>query len=102
MTQADTEVRYRVHPQAAHRQVAGEIFVVTGDRGFHRLRVSTAVALFSALVVRPRSMAELVSLLCERFQVDVVQAEVDVNGFLQVLLQRQLVIRDSVARESAA
>lgn len=88
----DHEPRYGLHPQAAHRAVAGEVFVVTGDRAFHRLSVPTAVELFEALARGACRRADLVELLLERYQVTREQAETDVTAFLQVLLERQVVI----------
>ena len=68
MTAATETTRFRVHPQAAHRRVGGEYFVVTGDRAFHRLRLTTAVDLFEAIATRPQSRSDLVALLWPALQ----------------------------------
>jgi hypothetical protein len=95
-------LRYRVHPQAAHRRVGGEFFVVTSDRAFHRLRLSTAVDVFAAMVAAPSTHAELVALLCQRYQVDAEAAGRDLTAYLQDLLAKQLICVAQPATERAA
>lgn len=95
-------VRYCVHPQAAHRRVGGEFFVVTGDRAFHRLRLPTAVDAFAAIVAAPSTHAELVALLCGRYQVDAEAAGRDLAAYLQDLLAKQLICVAQPATERAA
>ena len=99
-----TENRYRLHPQAASRKVAGEVFVVTDDRAFHRLHVATSVALFDALAgtangVSPRELTEL---LLREFDVTPDQAAQDVADFLAALLARHLAVPAELAAASAA
>ena len=85
--------RYRLHPQAAHRKVAGELFVVTADRSFHRVQASTAVELFDALAQNDGATRdELVSLLTHGYDVTRATAEADVAAFLDTLLARQLAV----------
>ena len=86
------EVRYRIHPEAAHRVVAGEVFVVTGDRAFHRLHVATAIDLFGELAKNGASARELAAVLTERYQVSPTQADQDVQDFVATLLERQLAV----------
>lgn len=85
---------YAVHPLAAHRSVGGEVYVVTDDRAFHRLAVATAVDLFQTIVQQGGARREeLVSLLVARYQVDPPRAGVDVDAFLQTMLDRHLLVR---------
>ena len=89
---ATAPIRYHLHPQAAHRKVAGEIFVVTGDRAFHRLHAATAVELFDALsqAKAGASVEELTRLLVQQYAVSEPQAREDVTAFLATLLERRL------------
>ncbi len=91
---ATTQLRYRLHPQAAHRKVAGEVFVVTGDRAFHRMQTATAIALFDALgqAEAGATAAELVAALRQQFDVNKVMAENDVADFIETLVTRQLAV----------
>lgn len=86
------ETKYSVHPRAAHRQVAGEVFVITEDRAFHRLATPTAVDLFQALVRGPATQQELVDLLSRRYQVQPDQAQADVTSFLRSLVDRRVLV----------
>jgi hypothetical protein len=84
-------VRFAVHPRAAWRKVAGEYFVVTPDRSFHRLTTATAVSTFAALTAAPATQHELVAAVVRQFEVTPAQAETDLRDFLATLLQRQVV-----------
>jgi hypothetical protein len=88
------QLRYQLHPQAAHRTVAGEVFVVTGDRAFHRLQAASSIALFDALSRSPAGACadELTDLLLREFAVTEAQARADVATFLATLVQRQLAV----------
>lgn len=81
---------YSLLPSAAHRDVAGEIFVITADRGFHRLEAPTAVLLFRLLAGGPRSAAELQDALVANFEVDPAVAHHDIAEFLHILVERQI------------
>ncbi len=94
MTTATTQIRYRLHPQAAHRKVGGEVFVVTGDRAFHRLHTATAIELFDALAITDDGVSaeELTALLRRDYDVSDALAQKDVAEFLDLLLSRQLAV----------
>lgn len=81
---------YSLLPSAAHRDVAGEIFVITADRGFHRLEAATAVLLFRLLAGGPRTAAELQEALVANFEVDPAVANHDIAEFLHILVERQI------------
>ena len=101
---ATHELRYCLHPQAAHRKVAGEVFIVTGDRAFHRLQTVTAVDLFDSLAQSAAGMSadELTALLLQRYDVSETTARADVATFLQTLLARQLAVPAPLAQPAAA
>lgn len=86
----DSRTRYVLHPQAAHRSVGGEVYIVTEDRAFHRLSTATAIDLFMALASGPSTRDDLVTLLCQRFQVSHDRAQQDVDTFLQTLVDRHV------------
>jgi len=91
MAPLQASTRFAVHPRAAWRKVAGEYFVVTPDRSFHRLTTATAVSVFAALTAAPATQHELVAEVVRQFEVTPAQAESDLRDFLATLLQRQLV-----------
>ena len=101
MAEAAT-MRYHVHPEAAHRLVGGEVFVVTADRAFHRLHTPTAIDLFQRLAAGPVSAAELVSFLTARYAVSSTDAAGDVAAFLGTLLERRLATTAAAATETAS
>jgi hypothetical protein len=70
--------------------VAGEVFVITADRGFHRLEAATAVLLFRLLAEGPRSAAELQDAMVANFEVDPAVAHHDIAEFLHILVARQI------------
>lgn len=86
--------RYALLPSAAYREVAGEIFVITADRAFHRLQAESAVLLFRLLAAEPRSAEELQAALVANFDVDVATAHHDIAQFLLILEQRQIAVAD--------
>lgn len=83
-------LRYALLPSAAHREVAGEIFVISADRGFHRLQAASAVTLFRLLAAGPRTAAELEAALVGEFEVDPQVAHHDIAEFLLILVERQI------------
>lgn len=78
----------RLHPRAAWRTVAGEVFVVTDDRAFHRLAVPSATAIFAALEQGPTDLDAIVAQLCERFEVEAGVARREADRFVRTLLDR--------------
>lgn len=99
---AAAEPRYRLAATAAHREVAGEIFVITADRGFHRLEAPSAVLLFQLLSRAPRSAAELQEALVANFDVDPAVAHHDIAEFLLILVERQIAVADRPASIEAS
>ncbi len=86
--------RFALLPSAAYREVAGEIFVITADRAFHRLQTESAVLLFRLLSRGPRSAQELQDALVAHFDVDAATAHHDIAEFLLILEQRQIAVAD--------
>ena len=84
--------RYALHPRAAWRQVGGEIFVITGDRAFHRLATPTAVGLLRQLAQEPKAGWQLASELVQNYRVDLATAQADVALFVQALVERQIAV----------
>lgn len=82
--------RYALLPTAAHREVAGEIFVITGDRGFHRLESTTAVAVFRLLAGAPRSVEELAAAITATHQIDLATATDDIAEFIGTMIERHI------------
>lgn len=80
----------RIHPRAAWRNVGGEVFVITGDRAFHRLAAPTAVDLIKRLAAAPATVSELAELLVRDYQVDAATARQDVTTFVGTLLAKQI------------
>ncbi len=83
---------YTMHPAAAAREVAGEIFVVTDDRGLHRLEVPTAVAIFRSLMAGPARRDTLIAQLVEDFEVEWEQAASDLDRFVNELVERRIAV----------
>lgn len=84
--------RYALHPNAAWRDVGGEVFVITDDRAFHRLRTATAADLLRALAAGTGEPEALVSTLTAKYQVDVVAARADVDRFLATLVAKRIAV----------
>lgn len=92
MPQPQASTAYTLHPAAAAREVAGEIFVVTDDRGLHRLEVPTAVTIFRSLMAGPASREALIARLVEDFEVDWDVAAGDLDQFVAVLVERRIAV----------
>ncbi len=93
MPQANPSIpspRYALLPSAAHREVAGEIFVITADRGFHRLDSSTAAAVFRLLAAAPHSIEELAAAITATHEVDLATAIRDIGEFVDTLVDRHI------------
>lgn len=85
-------VRFALHPQAAWRDVGGEVFVITDDRGFHRLRTPTASDLLRALAAGTGDPAALAAALTAKYQVDFGTARADVDAFLATLVAKRIAV----------
>lgn len=81
---------YALLPTAAHREVAGEIFVITTDRGFHRLETTTAVAVFRMLTGAPRTVEELAAAITATHEIDLATATGDIAEFIGTLIERHI------------
>ena len=88
---------YALHPQAAWRTVGSEVFVVTHDRAFHRLREPSAVDLMRAIAAGQVREPELVALLLRNYAVDAATAAADVSQFLHILTERHIAVATPVA-----
>lgn len=86
---------YTLHPRAALREVAGEMFVVTDDRAFHHAHTPTALDVLDALRKGPTTADELAAGLCSRFAVDAPTAQADVDRFLGILVERLVAVRQA-------
>ncbi len=84
------QVAVCVHPRAAWRNVGGEVFVITGDRAFHRLAAPTAVDLLKRLALAPATVGELADQLVRDYQVDTATAQRDVTAFVEALIAKQI------------
>ncbi|MBI5608612.1 MAG: PqqD family protein [Deltaproteobacteria bacterium] len=84
---------YTMHPAAAAREVAGEIFVVTDDRGLHRLEVPTAVTICRSLMAGPADREALVAQLVADFEVEWDVAARDLDAFVALLVERRIAVQ---------
>lgn len=84
-------MRYQLHPNAAFRQVAGEVFIVTADRAMHQFTTPTALAVFHSMQKTPATVDEIALSLSQGFEVSVEQAAKDVASFIETLVDRQIV-----------
>ena len=84
---------YSIHPQAAFREIEGEVFIVTPDNHFHNLSDPVAAAIWRACDERPRTMDELVVLITERFDVTEQTAREDLEAFLRDGMSKDLLVR---------
>jgi hypothetical protein len=84
---------YKLHPTAAAREVAGEVFVVTDDRGLHRLEVPTAVTIFRALMAGVCDRNSLLDRVVAEFEVEREVAARDLDEFVEVLIERRIAVQ---------
>lgn len=89
-TTTTTSTRYALLPSAAHREVAGEVFVITADRGFHRLETTSAVAVFQLLAAAPHSVEELAAAITATHEIDLATATEDIGEFIGTLVDRHI------------
>ena len=103
---SQTKNLYVLHPLAAHRTVAGEVFVVTADRGFHHLHGETSLHLFDSLHTHSTqgglTLDALVADLTAHFAVDTITAHRDVAAFLDRLLAAGIAVSRPSAESSTA
>jgi hypothetical protein len=86
------DIRYRRDPRLPFQEVQGQaVVVVPSRRELHEFD-ETATFLWAALA-KDRSVADLVTALCEEFEVDAPTAEADVQEFLGSLEKKGLVVR---------
>lgn len=95
------QLQYKLHPEAAHRSVAGEVFVVTADRAFHRMQSPTAHAIYEILAAGPATAAQLSEMVHSRYAVAPSVANRDVAAFLSVLVERGLAVAETSAPPAA-
>ncbi|MCO4761245.1 MAG: PqqD family protein [Myxococcales bacterium] len=86
-------MKYRLHPGAAHREVAGEFFVITADRALHQLTNPTAATIFRTLrdAAEPATLSAVAERLTHDFEVEQPRAIADTQTFLSTLIERQIV-----------
>lgn len=84
---------YALRADAARREVDGEFFFVTTDRGMHRVASPSGVAVLRLLAEGPHSAAELVQSLTKRFRADEARISADVSAFLTTLVDKQIAER---------
>lgn len=82
-----------LNPTAAAREVGGEVFIVTEDRGLHRLESATAVELFRALRAGTTRRDSLVERIVAEFDVSPEVAGADIDQFLETLVERRIAVR---------
>jgi hypothetical protein len=87
-----SEPRYTRDARLPYQEVQGQAVVVAPARREVHEFDETATFLWSALA-RERTLAELVAVLCEEYEVDEKTAEADVRAFLALLEERGLVLR---------
>lgn len=86
------EPRFKRDVRLPFQEVQGQaVVVVPARRELHEFDESASV-LWSALA-RERTVAELVAVLCEEFEVDASTAEKDVREFVTSLEEKGLVVR---------
>lgn len=86
----------QLHPFAAWRDVAGEIFVITEDRAFHRLAAPTATDLLRAIAAGRGDPRQLTDLLVGRYQVEADRAAADVAAFVATLIAKKIAVESPV------
>ena len=86
-----------LNPDAAYREVAGEVFIVTPDRALHHLSLPTAVTIVQTLRAGPVDAPAIVSAVTARFDVDEARAHADVSAFLKTLMERAIVLEVSTS-----
>lgn len=84
------DATYAPHPDAAWRQVAGHVFVITPDNRQHELAGEVELLVWSLCGERPRTHSELVHAVTEAFSIDTETASSDLTGFLGDLVERRV------------
>lgn len=79
----DSSTRYAPHPHAAWRDVEGHIFIITPDSRQHELDGPVEHLLWSRCTESPRTLAELLAIITESFDVATPAAERDLSVFIQ-------------------
>jgi len=70
--------------------VEGHIFIITPDNRQHELVGEVEGAIWAACDVGPRSLRDLLALVCTEFSVGPEQATVDLREFLETATDRGL------------
>ncbi len=83
-------MKYQLNPDAAFREVAGEVFVVTSDRALHQFTNATATTVFRTLRVGPATVGALATELGRHYEVDYNRALTDVSSFVATLVERDI------------
>ena len=83
-------MKYQLNPDAAFREVAGEVFVVTADRALHQFTNATATTVFRTLRAGPATVGTLATELGRHYEVDYDRALTDVTSFVATLVERQI------------
>jgi len=73
---------WRLRQGAAWRDVGGEVFVITEDRAFHRVRTASGADILRAIAAAPVTADSLAELVVARYAVDRPTAARDIERFL--------------------
>jgi hypothetical protein len=82
----DPQGRFELHPDAAWRNVEGHIFIITADSRQHELAGPVEHCVWSLCDAAPKTITEMLDVICEEFDVERKEASADLNSFLKASL----------------
>jgi uncharacterized lipoprotein len=82
-----TTHRYQPHPDAAARSIDGHVFIITPDSRQHELSGEVEWLVWELCDSAPRTEAELLEAILQRFDVDQETAQKDLGSFLTHLVR---------------
>ena len=82
---------WQIHSTVAFQWVENGFFVITSDNALHQLQDPVSVMLWEKLDEGVSKLDELVSCICSEFSVNEEDARRDIQEFLDVGVERELI-----------
>ena len=85
------QAEWEIHSTVAFQRVENGFFVITADNALHQLQDPVSVMIWEKLDEGVSRLEQLVACVCSEFSVNEEEARRDIQEFLDVGLERELI-----------
>ena len=88
-----TNFKYKLPDNVAWRIVDGEVFAITADGTLHSIANDTGLAIWDLLAAGPVNVNAVAQAIVQQFEVDLKTAAADAAEFLDLLVEKGVVLQ---------